>query len=800
MKRIGIRKLLAFVACLLIIICYALHANAQSITGYVGNYGQYSRGKETVDTCAPYYKYEAKEQCLLCPLFSTVFNTVSEITAISIGAFSNSVVRIVVIGFGIWLAIQILMFVSSIETRDIKDLLQNIITQGFLIVLVVFILKTGAAQFFEGFINPIYETGQSLAAAMFDDCKSGEGNLKCSEEDKKVLAKKSNSEIKAVTNGLPESMGVSIINTMTMMENRVRKFKALGASLMCQSWKEAMLIFIPHFGYLLTGLGIWLLSMVIIIGVPFLMIDSVLQLGVAGALLPFAIGGFAFKSTRQYSKKVWETFLNSMFAFLFISIVVLIILGTIQATVTDGAEALSTGNYTFDDLFEAGTKGAISYNAVLQQFGWFSMPFLKLAFIFILAWSVMSMAKEFADEFAQSISSTSIGSSIGTMAASTAKGMVVKASKPMVSKLGEKAGYLGGKILSGSGQAARRNKYNNQTKKLQKAKNKAQEHADIANNSPGGRYREGDSTSSTTTTVNNGVITQVEQSGNKTTTTQTMQDGSTSIVTMENGVKVSELKEKNGVVTDIKYDKTGARVEVERSAHFTITRKYDKDGNLIGTKTKANTRSAEHLLNNPKGEFNKEELDKMMEGMSDEQKVATFEAVSKQMVKNRIKNHNNKGKVILEEVVYCDYEQGIMEVKKTTDKGEVIFEKVEIKDNVLKTSSTFVDEKGRVIQMSSDGIHNKIEKFRLEKNAKAEDIKDTNDISLKREQDADGKYKKSKVSYGYTSWYREQLSHGLDPNEIGLGMFSEDEAKSCYNYYTGKGNEFGKAEIGWSFN
>ena len=798
MKKYYVQKLLAFVVCCLIMIGYVLNANAQSsITGYVGDYGQYSRGAKKVDSCVPYHQYKAKEQCLLCPLFAIVFNTVSKVTAVSIAAFSNSVVRVVIVGFGIWLAIQILMFVSSIETRDIKDLLQNIITQGFLIILVVFILKTGAAQFFDTFINPVYETGQALASSMFDDCRDGESTLKCSEADKEVLQKKDNSTIASIPNGLPASMGSSIINTMTMMENRVRKIKALGSSLMCQSWKDAILFIIPHFGYLLTGLGIWLLSMVIIIGVPFLMIDAVLQLGVAGALLPFAVGGFAFKSTRQYSKKVWETFLNSMFAFLFISIVVLIILGAVQAIITESTNIFKTQHFSFDDLFISYEKSSlIAYDAVLQQFGWFSMPFLKLAFVFILAWSVMNMSKEFADEFAQSISSTSIGSSIGTMAASTAKGMAVKAGKPMASKLGKEALNTGNKLLKGGGRAIRRQKFNKQAEKLEKAKKSAQDSSQKINTSQEGK---GDPKSSVTTNTENGQITQVEQSGNKTTSTTVLQDGSTSIVTMENGVKVSELRDKNGVITDIKYDKKGARVEVERSAHFTITRKYDKDGNLIDTKTKANSRRADYLLNNPKGEFSKADLDKMMEGMSEEQKAATFAAVGQQILNNRIKN-NKKGKIVSEEVVYCDYEQGFMEIKKTTDKGEVIFEKVEIKGKVLKTTSTFVDEKGRVTQMSSDGIHNKIEKFRLGKDFSAEDIKDTEDISLKREQDADGKYKKSKVSYGYTAWYRDQLAHGLDPNEIGLGMFTAEEAKACYNYYTSEGNEFGKAEIGWSFN
>ena len=207
-------------------------------------------------------------------------------------------------------------------------------------------------------------------------------------------------------------------------------FKALGNSLMCQSWKEGFIL--PKFSYLFSGLGIFVFSMLIIIGVPFLMVDAIFQLGVAGALLPMAVGCFAFRVTRQYSKKVWETFLNSMFSFLFISIIVLIVLGVLQQIVTESNEIMAKSGVLFDRLFFSDATELVVYKEILEHFNWTGVGFIKLGLVFLLAWSVMNMAKELADDFASSISSTSIGSSIGAMAASTAKGMAVKAAKPVV--------------------------------------------------------------------------------------------------------------------------------------------------------------------------------------------------------------------------------------------------------------------------------------------------------------------------------------------------------------------------------
>ena len=746
-------------------------------------------------SCAPYCKYEQKEECLLCPLFAVVFNTVSTITANSIDAFSTSVARVVLIGFGVWLAIQILAFVSSIETRDIKDLLQSMITQGFVIILVVFILKTGVSEFFNGFINPIYETGYSLAQEVFNECKSGSATLKCDENDNAVLVRKS-SEIKDIEHGLPVSMGVSIINTMTMMENRVRKFKALGNSLMCQSWKEGFIL--PKFSYLFSGLGIFVFSMLIIIGVPFLMVDAIFQLGVAGALLPMAVGCFAFRVTRQYSKKVWETFLNSMFSFLFISIIVLIVLGVLQQIVTESNEIMAKSGVLFDRLFFSDATELVVYKEILEHFNWTGVGFIKLGLVFLLAWSVMNTAKEFAGEFASSISETSIGSSIGTMAASSVKGMALKASKPLMKRAGTGAVDFAKGAVQGAGRKVRHALFEKKSAKLADATQQAVNNAKKADLSSDGSYKDVQANQTTTTKLENGKITQVQTTSDGSTVTE-VNNGATTVSQLKNGVKVSESKVENGVVTETTFGKDGSRLEIVRSENFTVTCKYDKNGKLVKQNAKANTKAAADLLSNAKGDFSKTALNDMLKGMSEEQQKTMFAAVAEKINKNRINANNRKGKIISEEIISCDIDKGYVEIKKCTDKGEVIFEKVEMQEGLAKSTVTMINDKGKVTEFTSDGIHNKIEKFRLDSKTDANSLKDYNTMMSKREKDADGNYKKSKVAYGYTAWYRDALEHGMDYRNINPGMLSEDEAATCYAYVFKSNDEFGKAEVGWSF-
>lgn len=728
------------------------------------------KGQKTVEfcsaettKCSPYCKYEVKQSCTLCPMFGVVFNAVSTVGAKAIQAFSNSVARIVIIGFGIWLAIQILMFVSSIETRDLKDLMQSIIIQGFLIVLVVAILETGVAGFFKTFINPVYVTGQKMAQTMFNDCiKSSDGTsvvdkngaTTCSPSDKKAITASTSSYIISKPDGLPREMGDSIIQTMTMMENRVSKFKALGSSMMCQSWQEGWFIF-PRMIYLFTGLGLWVLSMLIIVAVPFLMIDSVFQLGVAAALLPIAVGGFAFKSTRQYSKKVWETFLNSMFAFLFISIVVLIILGTLQASITMGADSIKNGGVDFDQLFAPESASVAAFDNILKSFQWSSTHFLRLAFIFILAWSVMNMAKEFAGEFASSISNTSIGSAIGAMAASTGKGMALKASQPMAKAIGRSISRGGRRLARGVRHIYRRNQMGNQMAKFDNVKE-----------------------------VNG------KKSYTKNGKTFTLENGAITINEIKNGKETITIKTNNITVVRTKQEINGKVV-------------YNDN-------VKLNNDKLRDIISND-GRVNAKEMAKFLDGLSGKQKEAAQVALLKAVIEKRISkdghDYKKANNLAPPEIVKIDDKTGEMVIKEVTAKGEVVFSKMKLHTNgFLETSVTKIDAKGKVTMMASDGIRNKMDTFKLNDGVDATKLNSIDDVYVKRD-----KNRSAKRSYSYSEYYQNAIDHGADARNFELGMMSKKEVwgekqedgtwagGQFANFVNNAGNEFQKADMAMKF-
>ena len=747
-------------------------AQAQSITGYVmpTTIASTDPCKVEATKCTPYCKYkdQTKETCTLCGLFALVYRTVNQLGNKAVTEFSSSVAKVVVVAFGVWLAIQVLAFVSSVETRDLKDLMSAILTQGFIVMLVFIILQSGVTNFFNTFVSPVYLTGQKLAQEMFSDniTSSTEKVLGSSgQSDKEVMqADDIATTYKLNSNGaFDNSMGISIIKTMTMMENRVRKFKALGSGLMCQSWVEATLFF-PRMVYLITGFALWILSMVLIIGVPFLMVDAVFQLGVAWALLPFAVGGFAFRVTRQYTKKVWETFLNSMFSFVFISIVVLLLLFVLQEAVTESVNTIQTQSVSptgetiqvsFDDMFTASAAAKTYFEALLTSFHWGSLPFLKLFFIFILAWSVMNMAKEFADDFASSISSTSIGSSIGTMAASKAKGMAVKAAKPVGRELwrGTKQGAAAAMRLpfraAGAAKRAISNRWEN--RRFARATADADGKKSFTTKK-GARY-----------TMENGVVTK-EKGGEKTTRYQGLEI-----------VKTRQIKEINGRKQEV-FD------EQVKMSEKMMNRLIDENGKI-----------------------NQKEMKQLLNGLNAEQKKEIQLAVNKAITDQRISplSYTSQGVgglrksryTVQPQVVSANEASGEMITRGVLEDGRVVFTKTsQNADGTLTTSVITADAKGRVMIMSSDGIHNKLEELRLKEGVSAVSLKDINSLYNQCEKDADGKLK-GRTSYGYTKEYRDLLDKGHGGENFGLGMFSQAEAEACYQFDRRPGNENQKARM-----
>lgn len=360
--------------------------------------------------CFPAVFKESMKECMFCSLFQTVFTTASRIAKASFDALAQPVKIIVSVGFALWMAFKLLAFLSSVESKDAPTFLKMLINQSFLVIVAVILLNGDVATFMSVALEPIFNTGFKLAQMTMKsdfvcaDTFGIEGGLK--------------------DGGLPSSMGISIVCTIQVIQEKLVDIMSIGSSSICVALHIKNFLVFPHLGYFFSGVAIWAAGLLLLVIFPFLMLDAVVQMAVAVALLPAAIGAFTFKKTRGYVIKVWESFLSTMFHFVFLTIVMMILITTIENTMK-GSSAI-----TPEAVEQSG------WDIILAELSWTGVAFLQLIFVFLLGWAVLGEIAKFASRFASSVSSTNIGSQIGTLGASGATNAAKKVGAPIINSIG----------------------------------------------------------------------------------------------------------------------------------------------------------------------------------------------------------------------------------------------------------------------------------------------------------------------------------------------------------------------------
>ena len=371
--------------------------------------GGVTANEHTDKDCNPATFKQTYEKCIFCNLFKVAFNTCSSIAKKSFETFADPVATLVAVGFAIWIAFFLLSYLSSLKTEEPKRFLKELLQKAFVVLFVYMFLKSDSASFMSIALDPIFNTGFKLAQLAMD-------GTECS-GDYGILA----------DGGLPASMGNSIICTIKAIQDKLTNLMAMGTSSMCVAiFVKAYFGVFPHLGYLIAGIGMWIGALLLLFIFPFLMLDSVLRMGVACALLPAAIGAYAFGWTRQYVDRIWETFLHAMFQFVFLTIVILIICNAL--------ENIMIGAVSDEEISQG------MWMVALNRLKWTGVPFLKTIFVILLAWAVLGQIASFARSFASTISTRDEARNIGGMAASAAKGIFNRTAKPALQKVGNEMG------------------------------------------------------------------------------------------------------------------------------------------------------------------------------------------------------------------------------------------------------------------------------------------------------------------------------------------------------------------------
>lgn len=426
-------------------------------------------------------------KCFFCPLIGTIYDGVAKVTDLSFQKMAGAFATLLALGFGIWIAVQVLTQVSSLTKQDAPKFLGNLLRQSYK-VIIAFLLLQNSNQIFNYAINPIIETGLTFGKNMlttrdiFSELdKDDNGNYL-----RQAKFVKGGKHLQLETYDKIEQYVVAVQQHLAFMQTIGTSLTCIGGNLMLlretQSWIKK--IFQPSKSWAQFSVGVQIMAQGLVITIfafllslafTFYLIDAIVQVGVVGGLLPFIIACWPFKATTKYTSTGVGMLMNSAFLFLFVGLIMSANLmlvdealsvghtsnGVINqqeidstAEIGDVEERCShmdfyTQNRELCDNTGEGTlyKMGMAINsqdaAQLKALADISsMGFFILLFCCIFGFKFTNQAKPLADKFAKSGTGQPIAPGIATMATSFTKSAAAKITEPTRDAIGRRTDRL----------------------------------------------------------------------------------------------------------------------------------------------------------------------------------------------------------------------------------------------------------------------------------------------------------------------------------------------------------------------
>lgn len=393
----------------------------------------------------PVKLYNARK-CFFCPLFSVMYKVAGEITALSFEKLAAAFAVILILGWAIWIAVQTLTQVSSLTKQDAPKFLTNLIKQSYK-VLIAFLLLQYSTQIFELAITPVLKAGLSFGNAMLDERYSVIRSSEDLTDDQKREDRNPGitKRLAMLTNTTYYSgdLYLDLDNFVVNIQRNISFMQGVGTSLICigghgMITPRSTISFGAGFMMAVQGVILSAFAFLLAIAFAFYLVDAVVQLGLAGVLMPFLIASWPFKITAKYTKVGWNMILNSAFIFMFAGMVITVDLNLVSAAVNftaneqndtlqdDSCQDAENCEVKMGSLYAIAKAINTQNETELVDLTDISgVGFLILLFCCIFGFQFMGRTKDMAGTFASGALKP-IAPSIATMGASAAKSFALK--------------------------------------------------------------------------------------------------------------------------------------------------------------------------------------------------------------------------------------------------------------------------------------------------------------------------------------------------------------------------------------
>lgn len=620
------------------------------ISDQAGGYNPSEQGK------CNYQEYLDSNGCVFCEMFKKLFNSASTIAKAANDGLSIPSRNLVSLGFLIWICFYLLKFMASYAAVSSAEMLKGLLFQGFRVAVVVIILSNNLYAIMDITLNPVMKTGLKFTELLSN-------NTTCSVDApymKNILGYGAGGYSgNNVNGGLPVDLGQSILCNVKKLEDGTGLMLKLGRYSMClgnkvyKKWG-----FFPDLRYVTTGIFLWLAGAFLLIMFPWCLVDCMLQLCVATALVPCGVAAFAFKITAKYLKIIWNFFMNAMFNFVFLALIVYIINANLKEWIGLADSAIPDHK--------------IFIRALGDGIAWYGVGAFKVLAVCFFCMTFFDEAKAMAEKFADS-PSLGGGSGIGRMVGGTQLQLAEKYVAQPAIKLATGGAKLAGRGLNAAfGDGVR--SFGNRTRGFVVAK--------LA----GGTTTQG-------------------ADGN-------VASHSANFKLFGREYNISATKGEDGKWT---YEKesirgTGNVRKVTKTAEAKTVQNFDSSGNMVGERTdfRAVGTNIDKLVRKD-GTVNINRFDRI-EGATDNPETAASALVGKvlesrgQQLNNTFQSRNS--------VINSD---GSFTLTQVNNDGSTQIINAVMQGNVMVVSNRITDTSGNVSIETSNGLQSKKDTFRQQK-------------------------------------------------------------------------------------
>ena len=383
-------------------------ANPAAIMEAVGSTAAAALGLLPAHDCPSPILEKNERPCMFCQMFRIIYMASAGIARTTYNFFHSDIGKLILIFTAIALALIILKNVAVMGARDPGNIANELFTKGFICIAIYLIITEDYFNVLNLTINSVLKDGLQFATAVssYDSdytINLGGSHLFMGSEHDAAFSK---------------DIGDLILHGVHHIEKKINVLFQYGNFAWCLgTGPERIFKILPNPVFLIDGLLLYIGGLLFLIGYPWVLADALIQMGIAMALLPFTLAGYAFSGTKNYLNKTFQWILHAMFVFIFMGILILCVLEYVGGII----ENLFTNQYEAHDFFTNPLTGIAFYG----------INMLKIMFVLFLGWVYMPLTRDLASKFAQ-------GSSL-TAAATTGKA-VTNAVEQNMQRVGSWAG------------------------------------------------------------------------------------------------------------------------------------------------------------------------------------------------------------------------------------------------------------------------------------------------------------------------------------------------------------------------